>query len=318
MSDNYCPLAFHGIYVERLPNGKNVVAPCCLAEKSAPVDTIDFDNDLHLTKIRDEFKQGNKPKQCEQCWHLEERGGESRRLVYKDIYQDIVNPIGLVTIDYNTLPICNAKCVICSPRYSSTWATETGAWEIKDIVKNTNNHLRDIDLSGIKHVYFNGGEPLLTDEHVNILKQVRDADITYNTNGSCFPKEHVLDLWKQQQSVTVFFSIDAVGENFNRIREKLDWEQVSANISKFKELEFVNIGCSYTIGGHNVFDLEPTIEWFSKIIDVKENFHVHYVNPGHKLYFDHFKHQKELFLTELEKFKDYHWYDPISNAVRIL
>jgi len=66
MSDSYCPLAFHGIYVERLPNGKNVVAPCCLAEKSAPVDTIDFDNDLHLTEIRDEFKQGGKPKQCEQ------------------------------------------------------------------------------------------------------------------------------------------------------------------------------------------------------------------------------------------------------------
>ena len=317
MNDNYCPLAFHGIYVERLPNNKNVVAPCGLAEKSAPVDTIDFGNDPHLVKIRKEFEQGNKPKHCEQCWRLEEHGGESRRLVYRDMYQDVVDPIGLVTLDYHTLPICNAKCVICGPKYSSTWATETGAWEIKDIVKNNNDHLKDIDLSGIKHVYFNGGEPLLTDEHVNILKQIKGADIIYNTNGSCFPDEDVLDLWRQQQSVTVFFSIDAIGENFNSIREKLDWEQVSKNILKFNALEFVKIGCSYTIGGHNVYDLEPTIEWFSKIIDVKENFHVHYVSPGHELYFNHFKHQKELFLTELEKFKDYHWYDSISNAVRI-
>jgi len=317
MNDNYCPLAFHGIYVERLPNNKNVVAPCGLAEKSAPVDIIDFKNNPHLVKIRKEFEQGNKPKHCEQCWRLEEHGGESRRLVYRDMYQDVVDPIGLVTLDYHTLPICNAKCVICGPKYSSTWATETGAWEIKDIVKNNNDHLKDIDLSGIKHVYFNGGEPLLTDEHVNILKQIKGADIIYNTNGSCFPDEDVLDLWRQQQSVTVFFSIDAIGENFNSIREKLDWEQVSKNILKFNALEFVKIGCSYTIGGHNVYDLEPTIEWFSKIIDVKENFHVHYVSPGHELYFNHFKHQKELFLTELEKFKDYHWYDSISNAVRI-
>jgi len=317
MNDNYCPLAFHGIYVERLPNNKNVVAPCGLAEKSAPVDIIDFKNNPHLVKIRKEFEQGNKPKHCEQCWRLEEHGGESRRLVYRDMYQDVVDPIGLVTLDYHTLPICNAKCVICGPKYSSTWATETGAWEIKDIVKNNNDHLKDIDLSGIKHVYFNGGEPLLTDEHVNILKQIKGADIIYNTNGSCFPDEDVLDLWRQQQSVTVFFSIDAIGENFNSIREKLDWEQVSKNILKFNASEFVKIGCSYTIGGHNVYDLEPTIEWFSKIIDVKENFHVHYVSPGHELYFNHFKHQKELFLTELEKFKDYHWYDSISNAVRI-
>ena len=317
MNDNYCPLAFHGIYVERLPNNKNVVAPCGLAEKSAPVDIIDFKNNPHLVKIRKEFEQGNKPKHCEQCWRLEEHGGESRRLVYRDMYQDVVDPIGLVTLDYHTLPICNAKCVICGPKYSSTWATETGAWEIKDIVKNNNDHLKDIDLSGIKHVYFNGGEPLLTDEHVNILKQIKGADIIYNTNGSCFPDEDVLDLWRQQQSVTVFFSIDAIGENFNSIREKLDWEQVSKNILKFNALEFVKIGCSYTIGGHNVYDLGPTIEWFSKIIDVKENFHVHYVSPGHELYFNHFKHQKELFLTELEKFKDYHWYDSISNAVRI-
>jgi len=316
MQDNYCPLAFHGIYVERLPNGKNSLAPCCLAKKSDPIDTVDFDNNTHLVKIRKEFKQGNKPIECEQCWRLEERGGESRRLVYQDMYQDVVNPKGLVTIDYNTLPICNAKCVICSPRYSSTWATDTGAWEIKDIIKNTNDHLKNIDLSGIKHVYFNGGEPLLTDEHVDILKQVKDADITYNTNGSCFPKEHVLDLWRQQKSITIFFSIDAIGENFNRIREKLDWEEVSTNILKFNELEFVNIGCSYTIGGHNVFDLEPTIKWFSKIIDVKEHFHVHYVNPGHELYFNNYKDQYNEFRNELEKFKDFHWYNSIVTTLK--
>lgn len=313
----YCPLAFHGIYIERLPNGKNVVAPCCLAEKSAPVDIIDFKNNPHLVKIRKEFEQGNKPKQCKQCWRLEEHGGESRRLVYQDMYRDVVDPEGLVTLDYNTLPICNAKCVICSPKYSSTWATEAGAWEIKDTVKNTNDHLKDIDLSGIKHVYFNGGEPLLTDEHVNILKQVKDADITYSTNGSCFPKEHVLDLWRQQKRVTVFFSIDAIGENFNRIRERLDWNQVSNNISKMHlELDNVVIECSYTLGGHNVYDLEPTINWFRRMINVKKHFHVHYVSPGHELYFDNFKDQHDEFRKELEKFKDFHWYNSIISTLQ--
>lgn len=316
MSDNYCPLVFHGIYVERLPNGKNTVGPCCLAKLSDPVDTVDFNNNSHLTKIRNSFNNNERPIECEKCWLLEKQGGESRRLAYRDIYNNGQTYHGLVTLDYNTLPICNAKCIICSPTYSSTWATDVGAWEIKDIIKNNNNHLENLDFSNIEHVYFNGGEPLLTDEHVNILKQVKDADITYNTNGSCFPKDYVLDIWRQQRSVTLYFSIDAIGENFNKIREKLDWDQVSTNILKVKELEFVKIGCSYTIGGHNVFDLEPTIEWFSKIIDVREHFHVHYVSPGHKLYFDHFVSQKESFLKELEKFKEYHWYESISNAIK--
>jgi uncharacterized Fe-S cluster-containing radical SAM superfamily protein len=319
MTDNYCPLPFHGLYVERLPNGKNLLSPCCLAKTSKPVDQIDFNNNTHLTKIRNGFLLNKKPTECEQCWKLEELGGESRRLVYRDIYQNIINPNGLITLDYNTLPICNAKCVICGPKYSSTWATASGSIEVKDVkdvVKNSKKSLNNLDLNNITHLYFNGGEPLLTEEHVEVLKQVKNADISYNTNGSCFPKKHVIDLWKQQKSVTIFFSIDAIGKNFNIIREKLDWNQVSENILKFNELGFVKIGCSYTIGGHNVYDLEPTINWFSKIINVKENFHVHYVNPGHKLYFNNFKDQRELFLNEIKKFKDFYWFESISNAIR--
>lgn len=311
-----CFMANHAIYIQRYPNGKHAVSPCCIADNSEPTDQpINFNNDPYLTEIRESLQNGIQHPACHQCWKLEEKGGESRRLNANDIHQDFILD-GLMAIDYNVLPICNAKCIICNPTFSSIWATDTGAWEIKDIVKTNHDHLEGLDLSKIVRIYFNGGEPLLTNEHLVLLRKVNNAIVFYNTNGSCYPSEETIELWKKQKYVSLGFSIDAVGENFNRIRERLDWAQVSNNILKIHQELDVGIECSYTLGGHNIYDLEPTIEWFSQIIDVKKHFHVHYVSPGHELYFDNFKDQHDEFRRELEKFKDFHWCDAMINALR--
>jgi len=310
-----CALATGGIYIQRYPNGTHAVAPCCISDNSAPSNKpIDFYNDPHLVEIRNDLKNGIKHPACHQCWKLEEKGGESRRIVSNDNYPENKNN-SLIAIDYNVLPICNAKCIICNPTFSSIWATETGSWEIKDIVKTNHNHLEGLDLSNIELVYFNGGEPLLTDEHLTLLRRISNTTVYYNTNGSCYPSKETIKLWKKQRYVTLGFSIDAIGENFNRIRERLDWDQVSKNILKVHKELNVAIECSYTLGGHNVYDLAPTIEWFSQIINVKKHFHVHYVSPGHELYFDNFKDQHNEFRKELEKFKDFYWYKSIINAL---
>ena len=325
MKNNYCPLAFHGIYIERSADGKSRVAPCCLADKSQPIsESIDFNSNDHLSRIRQAFIDDKKPYQCNPCWELENKGGKSRRKIYIDKFKNVglYQTSNLYYLDYNTLPICNARCIICSPQYSSTWASFVGINEISNIVKNNYDHLSGLHLNDIKSIYFNGGEPLLTDEHTEVLKKINDlslVDISYNTNGSCYPNIKTLDLWNQAKSVTVFFSIDGIKEKFEKTRIPLKWDLVSSNIKRINLLDNINIGCSYTIGVHNVFDLEDTINWFNKLpnFNSMKQFHVHYVNPEHRLYFKSAtSDEKEKFYKEILKFDNYHWYTSIVNAIK--
>jgi MoaA/NifB/PqqE/SkfB family radical SAM enzyme len=322
-NSNYCPLIFHGIYIERVANGRHYVSPCCIAEKSkATADSIDFVNSQHLKDIREENKNNKKPSACQACWTLEEVGGTSKRMM--SIYSYKKNNIELdyekilYNLDYNTLPICNAKCVICSPQYSSTWAAAKGI-SLKPIVANNYNHLNGLNFDNIKIVYFNGGEPLLTDEHLTVLKKINNianVEIIYNTNGSCYPSDEVLDIWSRSKSVTIGFSIDGIEDRFEETRAPLKWHTVSANVEKMNLLSNINIQCAYTIGRHNVYDLEDTINWFGQLpnFDIFTQFHVHYVNTDHPLSLTQIpNNQKQKYKEELLKFNKFHWYSSIDN-----
>jgi MoaA/NifB/PqqE/SkfB family radical SAM enzyme len=323
--NNYCPLIFHSIYVERVSNGKHYISPCCLAKKSgATADSIDFANNQYLNSIREENKNNKRPDACQVCWTLEDVGGESNRMVSIDSYKKLSIPLDhttlLYNLDYNVLPICNAKCVICSPRYSSTWAAAKGL-SLKPIVANNYNHLDGLNFNNIKIIYFNGGEPLLTDEHLNVLKKINNinsVEISYNTNGSCYPSEEVLNIWSQAKSVTIAFSVDGIKDRFETTRVPLKWNTVSANIEKMNLLPNIDIQCAYTIGRHNVYDLEDTINWFGQLpnFDVFTQFHVHYVNIQHPLSLKKSSDdQKQKYKQELLKFNKFHWYSAISNIL---
>lgn len=323
MQSNLCPLAFHGIYVERFADGKYVVSPCCLANKSDRQEgPIDFANNTHLVKIRQELLKGNRPDACKSCWELENHGGVSRRIVYSDKlkHKELYKSVDIYNLDYNTLPICNAKCVICGPRFSSTWAKFHGSTEINEIVKNNYNHLDGLDLDQVEMIYFNGGEPLLTEEHTRVLKKIKNLDNTdlmYNTNGSVYPADKILDLWSRARSIILYFSIDGINERFEETRFPLKWKQVSDVVERINLIDYIEIGCSYTIGRHNVYDLEDTIEWFDKLPNfITENqFHVHYADGEFSLRNSSYS-EKENWINELSKFKNYYWYKSLVDYIK--
>lgn len=322
----YCPLIFNGLYIRRYRGDKKEVAPCCLADRSDNfTQTENLLSHSYLEEIRRHAKNNKKHEACWSCWDLESVGGESNRMLlidrYKNNLKELNFEVKLKHLDYNTLPICNAKCIICSPYYSSLWAAEKGI-KIINGSEYQERYLDDLDLDSIETIYFNGGEPLLTDEHLYVLKKIENpnnVDLSYNTNGSCFPNIETFNLWKNFKSVNLSFSIDGIGERFEYTRTPLKWKQVSENIVKINDLGNIGIACSYTIGRHNVFDLEDTINWFNNLdnFDVKTQFHVHYVNPGHYLSFTNIKSEEiEPFLSEINKFKNYYWYNQIKNAIQ--
>lgn len=273
----YCPAIYHGLYIEKTSSDSARISSCCLNDSTEVSGTINFDHP-YLADQRSAFDRQEKITQCNQCWNKETVGLESRRQVQIDWYKNIsALPGRIVSLDYNIDPICNAACIMCGPYFSSLWLAENQKHGDDTVFRRSsstkkNLMVQDLDLSDLRFLYFNGGEPLLTQDHSEILKrisqskQLADLKVSYNTNGSVMPDSDVIELWKQCQEITVNISIDGTGSVFEYVRYPLSWVSVQENISKLAHLTDVNliINISVTVGLHNLLDIVDIENWFNQ------------------------------------------------------
>ena len=88
----------------------------------------------------------------------------------------------------------------------------------------------------MEQIYFAGGEPLLMEEHYNILDELErrgrfDVKLIYNTNFTQVKLKDrwVFDYWKKFESVAVGASLDAQGARGEYIRKGTNWATVEDN-----------------------------------------------------------------------------------------
>lgn len=274
--NNYCPYIYKGIYIEKTLDQYKLSA-CCVNTVSTPESKINFHTNQYLTEQRNQFDLGEKPSSCNNCWQQEERGIRSRRTRNQLLRMGATDTqVELLSIDYNVPPLCNAKCIICSSYFSSAWAQE----DIKFGVApertfneiHTNKVELDLDLSKVRRIYFNGGEPLLSPDINMMLSNIKkqqgslsNVNLSMNTNGSILLKPKDLLLWNECESVTMLFSIDAIGKQFEYIRNPLIWKDISTNIRNYEEMiNNLNVMISPNIGIHNVLEFENLVQWFNE------------------------------------------------------
>ena len=253
--------------------GNLLLSPCCISE-TQPAETIDFEKNSYLTDLRQEFSAGNFPKACATCKNAEDAGLTSRRegsnSWYKD--HDLYNTtVELVRMDYWTGDVCNLACVICGPQNSSTWKQELGL--PVELKKSTSNQFwKTLDLSKIQFIHFNGGEPLLSKEHVKFLHAIEHKDrvhLNYNTNGTILPSKELLELWQQFRLVQLDFSIDDIEQRFEYQRYPAKWKDVSENLQWYIDQAPHNcmFAINTSVGILNHSNLNQLNAWLQK------NFH---------------------------------------------
>lgn len=230
-----CIDAFKNLNIESR-NGLRVSA-CCLMPPVS-VDQLDFYNNEYLQHIRASWQQGIWPNACDSCKVVEAQGGVSRRQGsakwYQDNNADDTVP-ELVRLDYWTGDLCNLACAICGPGYSSTWKQELN-YPIQSKKSNVNKFWNTLDTSKLRYVHFNGGEPLLSKEHVKFLHALPNKHlihIAYNTNGTILPSQELVDLWSQYKLVQLDFSIDDIGKRYEYQRYPAKWDNVVDNLKWF-------------------------------------------------------------------------------------
>jgi MoaA/NifB/PqqE/SkfB family radical SAM enzyme len=144
--------------------------------------------------------------------------------------------------------LCNLKCRSCGYIFSSQWYQDQaklvgGNWKDQNPVLNYAGRTEtdmweqlQPHLDYVEQIYFAGGEPLLMEEHYNILEELVQRKmfhvrLIYNTNFTHteLKGKKVFDYWKQFDSVAVGASLDDSGPRAEYIRKGTDWAVIEQN-----------------------------------------------------------------------------------------
>ena len=278
--NNWCPEIYRGLFVDKFNDDKIRIAPCCQADSSIEsIDTFNFNTSAYLTQLRNKFDQGEQPRECRRCWKVEQIGHKSRRQSAIEFF-NISTPnsdVILQGLDHSATWACNLACVMCGPANSSAWASELNYTKTELIAigrqfQKANKFLDKIDLSNIKKIHFNGGEPLLNNDQSQLLEELdnqgvlNNTFISYNTNGTIMPSTKIINLWKKARLVKLFFSIDATESGFEYIRWPAKWKNVSNNLLAMKEQLPGNVmfGFNVAVGCYNLFEMVDVCNWFEQ------------------------------------------------------
>jgi pyruvate-formate lyase-activating enzyme len=267
----YCRDQFKTMHIRSTNSGQVLVSPCCAAQ-TEPVAAADFDfaTNRLLQQTRQHTIDNTPAPACTYCWRQEAQNPPSRRFFSnQNNIEDI--RIELNRIDVTTQNVCNLACIMCSSYSSSTWAREEGLTNQDYSFEDKLKLFRRLDFSKVYQMHFTGGEPLMTTEHLKMLgiyaesSPLSQLHISYNTNGTFFPDQRVLDTWAKVKAIDLVISLDAIGAACELIRWPAKWEQIAANIAKFFELRsqipHLKIGFISCASNYNLFELADVIDF---------------------------------------------------------
>lgn len=324
LHDTFCILPFKHIYIEnsgfvrlcsrtlwlRDERGKSIsVYEQCAA---------DIWNSKAMRKVRQGMIEGKPPPECSKCWLQESQGGVSRRMgknaqwktlladsdvtakglkessdpleeiKAKAVRDDFFVQSGPVSLELEVGNVCNLKCRMCYPLYSSgiqndlvhskwydTPYTDPRQEKLKANIfplsrlSEKKHWFKEKSLiyeellsqpKSIRMITFKGGEPFLSKEAVGILDYLsaegdpRKTQVTIVTNGT-IADSNLLNIISNFDRVKIAVSLDGVGSHFEYIRYPAEWSTVEANLRKFSNLSNVLLATSITFQAYNALQI---------------------------------------------------------------
>jgi MoaA/NifB/PqqE/SkfB family radical SAM enzyme len=234
-----------------------------------------IDQNLHSdsnNQLRKQILDGVQIPQCTSCYNLDSKKiisprlrETSRWLKQQEVKQYIDNwsetqPLTFF-YDLRFDNKCNLACIGCDPTYSSLWAKELG---IKQPIHTTNVDLEKI--SQAKKIYLAGGEPLIIEQFVDIIKAISLLDIqpelVINTNLTSINDRLKLIL-ANVKNLTLAISVDAFDTVNEYHRWPLKWNKFLNNLKWARD----NLSC--TIYFNTVVDAVTVIN-VDQLIAIEE------------------------------------------------
>lgn len=282
-----CTVPETGITIN--PIGELVL--CCAGDNIAlshikEVDDLtEFFNGELYTKLREDFKNQNFPKQCNVCWRHWEAGRIARfnsynRFIFPTYEEDKAAPITPIRfLEITTSNICNQMCVTCSGKYSSKWApyekmaVESGlAWRDEnhkfhtEMYKMTEKDVQKVldIVPHLQHLTIKGGEPFADPNNIRILEKLAETNpkcrVEICTNFQLVT-DRVIDILHQIEEVHIQASIDGVFEMYDWIRGG-NFKKTINNINRYHAVSGRHVIVVSTVSVYNWMHLPELIDYF--------------------------------------------------------
>ena len=304
----FCPLPWMHLSVE--PNGAGRVccenSNPLLKDDKGQLAFWKHSSGLHsyfnskdYKKLRLQMLSGERPSRCAPCFNQEDHGVQSRREQCVHQYREEIdslieatNPDGsidhprILYLDMALSNKCNLKCRMCSPWNSYLIGQD---WEkmgkpfskydkketkrmMRDKWYSSSNFFRLIreSLPSTQEIFTTGGEPLLIEEHLQILEMIvkeNHADhisLRYNSNQTVIPDE-IVSLWKHFKKVEFNCSVKAFGELNDYIRHLSKWDEQEKNIYYLDDVASqnprINLYIHTTLQAYNVLRIPEFLNW---------------------------------------------------------
>lgn len=261
-SKSFC--IYPWIHMHAWPTGQ--AYPCCHATHSPVYGNTreqslkEIWNGEGMRQLRLDMLAERPNETCAKCYEQEQSGFFSGRQSANKHHGHMIHRIQetkddgsydqfhMTYWDIRYSNLCNLRCRSCGHIFSSSWHADQsklagGDWAAKHPVLNyagrteTDIWEQLVDhIDYVEQIYFAGGEPLMMEEHYNILEELErrgrfDVRLIYNTNFTQvkLKDRYVFDYWKKFENVAVGASLDAMGPHAEYIRKGTDWKVVQRN-----------------------------------------------------------------------------------------
>ena len=139
------------------------------------------------------------------------------------------------------------------------------------ITKTNVAYLISEDFSQIENIMILGGEPFLNLDYCAVLEEIvrqgraGQCTLVFFSNGTVHPNARVLELLAQFSQVVLYFSTDAVGDQFGYVRTNGIWSQVLDNINYIASAGITQLEQNFhiTVSALNVMYLDELLTWMA-------------------------------------------------------
>lgn len=228
VSPSFCLAKWYNVSIH-IPTGKT---HSCYHPRAhqVPLEEVCIDvSALHNTKYKKEQRklmlEGQRPRECEFCWQIEDSGTQLSDRAYrsKDVWSSgLIEEAQLLGhtgnpnpryVEVNFNQACNFKCAYCSPHLSTAWhkdIQDNGAFILKDRWHNDIHWMKSLNIDNspdnlyllafwewLPQIYptlhtfrMTGGEPLMdknTFRMFDYVKQHPKQDLHLSITSNCCP-----------------------------------------------------------------------------------------------------------------------------------
>ena len=297
-SKTFCVLPFTSLSTE----ADGAVKICCMSSQRLEIDGNRYikDNSLEefwncdqIKEIRHALTNGKYHPNCELCWIEEKADRRSKRIrdniEHKNLLKNDLSQPQILDLKLGNK--CNIACRTCGSHSSTGWLKEELFFSDdqykKELTKQTDNVSKcfssesslwktlDKWLPNINHFDFYGGEPMIIQDHWEIIKKSvelgysKNQKLHYNTNGTVFRTKY-LEWFKEFRWVDIQFSIDGIEDRFEFMRYPAKWDRVLRHVKKYMEfrnnnLQKISAGVCLTISNFNIYYIDEVINFFENL-----------------------------------------------------